>query len=353
MNDKKKAQNLLIKIFRTSLLISILFGFFPLSIKESTGHFSFSWKGYPVLALILRLALGIMSATFHYKYLDWYVERFGRQSDTGKLTDELAAFVILFGEVILGLLLIWNRHSVFQFQEQLLAKLYRLLEDKQDDHKRLLKIHSEIKRLCGFILTGFLFQGIYYLWHYFRETKSRTDSFAYYLDFLCAAFWASTTFLRLVSRVWLLSIVKCLTVALMSINDLLRCLQENYVGVLAHQLELAMEGYQEIEALVQQYNLSLGIFQAIALPMLAVTLVGNIFEAIIYFKKSSFIFGIQYFVLAFLNFAILHCLALAATEVENEAKEYIILLQEVTLRKINGLPAESEMRRRIEMKVSE
>lgn len=320
---KKERKRLLINILNTSLFPSTLVGFFPLNFNRETGIFSFFWVGFPFFSLMFRVLFGVVCVLFyHLFYYKHYFMMMAKESTTEQFSQEFNAYVGYFGEISVTLILVWKRKAILQFQETFMDTILALPGSNENWNQRLSQILQETRfQIIAALVPFFFMAGINTLLQYKMSLENYGDEIPLfqYFQIVSTIYWSSTIFLRMLIRVWMISVVKCLLVAVTSLKE--RIISSS--GAIS-EVKVILKDYRALENLVKIMNRNLGEYLAMGLLCLMVTLLMIIFEGVTHLEHGRIITIMDFALQGFLPLCLLYILCWNATELENEVKFQII-----------------------------
>jgi len=141
-------------------------------------------------------------------------------------------------------------------------------------------------------------------------------------------FWFTSTILRLVPRIWIISLIHCFRIGIAGIFEQinLSILQEKDDAVngvededqQCRRFQTALENYRRIQKLVKEFNQTFGVFTVVSLMSMIVSISVNIFMAIFHLKLTEIVHGLDFTLNAIVYAVLLYYLCWCATLLENE-----------------------------------
>lgn len=332
--SKNSAQNLrdITKILQLSITPSTFCGYFPLTLNKTTGQFSFSWIKYPILIPILRILFSLTCVVYYFYNIELYGSVFGiRVSSTERLMEEYNTYFSFFVEGLLPLMIVLKRNHIQKFQEEFMDTIISLLSGNQQSVElRLAKVWYETRRVCLTIFAAFTCQCVKTFCIQYTNAVGHFKNgipLWLYFNLLLMPFALSTIYLRLLTRIWLISLIKCFKVALVSVKEkIIKYLHTSLNGEKRNEIGVILKGYRKLERLVRTFNRNLGVYMVIGLLCLVVTLLMNIFAAVTYAKQGAFVLAMDYFLSGIFNMFTLYYMCRNAANMEEEVYEFFFNL---------------------------
>ncbi|CAL8118076.1 unnamed protein product [Orchesella dallaii] len=351
-------RKLLAEIFNVSTFPAAITGLFPFSI-DSENKFHFKLLSFPTIALLVRQILTLLCVSFHYTLFSYYHVFFASSSKTEYFTKYAVVYLAFFIEMIPIGHFIRRRHSLHRFFNKFTETLSDVLEmDFQNTNSygiiikksdksvsdAFLQILKESKKLRNWIVMVFLilYAKAFISWAIiiFRAKLMQSESpispkslNAMYLLPVFTIVLYSTLFFRLFTRIWIISIIRILTVGLRSLK--LQIEQAYRVGN-PKTVESVLLKFRRFESVVEEFNDLFSLFISIGgILSIVLTLIMNLLEAGLYLKHVDFGNGISFIFAGSVSAAAVYGLCWSANELEMEGIKCTALFRDFSFSKRN------------------
>lgn len=315
-------KDLIFQVLSLSVIPAIRLGFFPFSFNEKN-LLSFSWSGLPIFGCVLRFLSSFITLIVYYYNDELYRSIYGDPSKTETYTEYSVFVCSTFGEAALISILISQRKSVYLFYKEFRCLLQTVVKNSS----ALNSYFKYIKWLGKLVHFVYFFDAIkttvvhVVILGNLNQVKSWSTVS---LPFV-ALIWKSFIIHRLVSRIWIVSIVYCFVILVLEIRkELESCLQpqvdERGIQNRKIKLELALKNYRRVERIVEQFNHYFGVYLTISLLSLMIIITMNVFETILYAKHGSILVAIDFVLSGVVHFSLLYATCLVGSWFEVQVK---------------------------------
>ncbi|CAL8118184.1 unnamed protein product [Orchesella dallaii] len=261
----------------------------------------------------------------------------------------MAAFTCFFADVLPLLDLFRKRRSVENFQSKLTEFIVGSVESFRTDvgipvelQRRFASVYNAAKRLRFLIVGGFFGVTIETVITQILGVKKFfgcmfCQYFIFPLSFF-TAYWHGALFLRLFTRIWVISLIRCMTIGILALKIEIRDLTEAETDWRS-KLEIiklessvkirnTLQKFRVMETLVEEFNSLFGIFISVGILSVIVTLLINVFEMILHLRHGGVAHSLGFATSVVVHIVVLYFICRSAGELEFEAKDCIMMLQD-------------------------